>query len=168
MGIDEKKRIIFLGAFGLIAVLFVQFILFPVLDFKTESRERYDRQQLRLDRLQEKATLYRQLVTSRKSQAKQFDTGKGALLGAVNKEVKRLRLTGKLASMKPGTSQLANGFKEESVTLRFNNLYLEEALKFLYAMQEGHEGVLIKGLSLARKKGNLLSADIIFAMTMPE
>ncbi|XPV77104.1 MAG: type II secretion system protein GspM [Desulfovibrio sp.] len=168
MTTDEQKRILLLAGIGLLVVCVVQFVVMPVLDFKDESLKQLRRQEQRYDRLQQYAWNYASLVAARKNQAKKFDTGKGALLGTVNKEVKQLNLAKNLASMKPGSNKLQNGFKEETVTLRFDRMYLEDVVKFLHRMEEQNDGILVKAVSLARKKGSFLSVDIILAMTMPE
>ena len=168
MGSSEKKRLIIIASLGLGLLVLVQFIIFPVLDYKDNAEEKFRRNEKRFARFAGKIAQYQRLVADRKVQAKKFDKGKGVLLGAVNGEAKRLNLTANLSSLKPGKSELPNGMIEDSVALRFDKMYLEHLIRFLHAMETRHSGVEIKSMSLARKNGNFISADVVLAMTMPE
>ncbi len=162
----RNTKILALG--GLALILLVQFVILPLVDWRTGSARRKARAWTELEQIQELAGRYRELIEARDKLAKGGNKAQGTLYAIVDGTARNLKISKKIKFIKPERRDYEGGVKQEIVSVGLTGLYVDEAVRFLHAMEVDVDGIAVREAHFKRDKNQLLDVDLVMSMLVPD
>ncbi|OBQ46590.1 type II secretion system protein GspM [Halodesulfovibrio spirochaetisodalis] len=161
----QNQRTITLAICGVLLLGVLQFIALPMLDFKEEMTAQVKKNSKALSKLDVLTQEYSQLQAKRKALTSGTNANKGTLFAIVEKVAREQKINELIESVRPQRQELDNNLVEEKVQVRFDNLYQQDLMRFLYTVEKSLQGITVQNIEIRRTKDDLLKADLSLIMT---
>lgn len=161
----QNQRTITLAICGALLLCTLQFIALPTMDYKNDMAVQVKRNYKALGKLQALTQEYSQLQAKRKALTSGANANKGTLFAIVEKVTREQQINELIESVRPQRQELENNLVEEKVQVRFDNLYQQDLMRFLYTVEKSLQGITVQNIEIRRTKDELLRADISLIMT---
>jgi len=161
----QNQRTITLAICGVILLGVLQFIALPALDYKANMAKQAMRNRNSLNKLEVLTQEYSQLQAKRKALTSGASAAKGTLFAIVEKVTREQNINDLIESVRPQRQELENNLMEEKVQIRFDGLYQQDLVRFLYTMEKSLQGITVQNVELKRTKDDLLKAELSLVMT---
>lgn len=161
----EHRRAVTLALFGAVILGIVQFIVLPALDYRDEMDRRAACTFNSLGKTTALVREYTQLQQKRTALLSGVSTHQGTLFAIIERISREQGINNLITSVRPKQTILENNLVEDSVLIRFENMYQSDLVAFLYTMEKTLQGITILNLEIKRTQDALLNAEISLSMT---
>lgn len=153
---------------GVALILLVQFVILPLVDWRESSARSKTRAWAELAQIEELAARYQDLISARDKLARGGNKSQGTLYAIVDGTARSLKISKKIRFIKPERRDYEASVKQEIVSVGLSGLYVDEAVRFLHAMEKDVDGVAVREAHFKRNKSNLLDLDLVMSMLVPD
>ena len=140
----EKRLIIILASIIFIGAFYF-FIIQPIINFKTNADNSYEKNMSKLNKLEEINTTYKELITekNRLNAATPQDSGIAALVDQI---AGGLNIAGNKTRLDESPGVVQNGFQKITTTIKFEGITIHSLLEFINKLETSNTTLKVNKL----------------------
>lgn len=154
-----SRRALMWGVGGLLFIGVIQYILFPLLEYRETCARQAERARKQYISLRALTREYRQL--SEMSAFPDSTKTEQGLFALVNAEAASVGIIGAIETLRPSSREgQENG---ERLELRLGEVDLSRSIRWLHALEQKHRDINVESLTLRRTTRGFLTLDMIIS-----
>ncbi|HPS85404.1 MAG TPA: type II secretion system protein GspM [Spirochaetota bacterium] len=142
---DREKKLLFILAGILITGFVYYFILSPIIEFKKNSDDIYNKNRLKINKLDDIYSEYRDIITE-KSKLSAVASGNSGIGSMVDEIASSLKIASNKVYLKENPGIVQNSIQKMTTEIKFEGVPVKELLEFLNRIENSNTPLKIQSL----------------------